>query len=352
MFGDDTEDRTEAPTPRRRQEAREQGRIARSHDLTAAVGLLAALALLDWMGPSVLDALQRLVRRIERPGELTPDSLLVDARQITLEAAGALAPLLAWLVVLTAIGAVLQSGWVATWSRLSPKFGQLNPLNGLKRLASLDAATRLVMSLLKLGIIGGIAATVLHGQLMRVLGAGGLTPELVLPFSTSLIDGLLLKLGVAMLVLALLDYFYHRWQLERNLRMSKQEIKDELKRMEGDPALRQRRRQIQARLALQRAKIDVPKADVVVTNPTEYAVAIQYDEKTMDAPRVVAKGKDFMALHIRQIAQQHGIPIVQRPPLARGLYAAVEIGQTIPPAYYRAVAEVLAYVYQLAGKAA
>jgi flagellar biosynthetic protein FlhB len=142
-----------------------------------------------------------------------------------------------------------------------------------------------------------------------------------------------------------------RWRLERQLRMTKQEVRDELKKMEGDPLVKQRRRQIQRRLMIQRIRNEVPKADVVVTNPTEYAVALKYDEATMQAPRVVAKGVDLLALRIREIAQASGVPIVQRPPLARALYASVDVGKDIPPAFYRAVAEVLAYVYQLARRA-
>ncbi len=352
MFNDDLEDRTEAPTPRRRSEAREQGRIARSHDLTAAIGLLGTLWLLSAYGPSLLQSMNRMLRTLGEPVEPVAESLPLALRQMAIEAGGALAPFLAWVVLLTVIGALLQSGWVMTWSRLAPKFGQLSPLKGVQRLFSLDSLTRLLMSIAKLGLIGMIAYQVLRGQFNSVLQAGGLPAELLMPLSAELMFGLLLKLGIAMLVLALLDYFYHRWQLERSLRMSKQDVKDELKRMEGDPQLQQRRRQVQARLALQRARIDVPKADVVVTNPTEYAVAIQYDEARMHAPRVVAKGKDHMAAHIRQLAQQHKIPIVQRPPLARALYAAVRVGESIPPTFYRAVAEVLAYVYQISGKAA
>ncbi|HRS26653.1 MAG TPA: EscU/YscU/HrcU family type III secretion system export apparatus switch protein, partial [Phycisphaerae bacterium] len=175
-------------------------------------------------------------------------------------------------------------------------------------------------------------------------------PAGIVQMSAALLYKLALRLGLTLLVLALLDYWYQRWNWWRRLKMTKQEVRDELKRMEGDPQMRHRRRQLQMRLALQRVGIDVPKADVVVTNPTEYAVALKYDEATMTAPRVMAKGKDLLAARIRQVAQQHRIPIVQRPPLARALYAAVEVGQEVPPAYYRAVAEVLAYVYRITGK--
>jgi flagellar biosynthetic protein FlhB len=154
-----------------------------------------------------------------------------------------------------------------------------------------------------------------------------------------------------LLVLGIADYLWQRCKLERQLRMTKQEVREELKRMEGDPLLKQRRRQIQTRLAMQRVQREVPRADVVVTNPTEYAIALRYDEATMGAPRVTAKGRDLLAERIRQLARQHGVPVVERPPLARALYAAVEVGHEVPPAFYRAVAEVLAFVYQLSRRA-
>jgi flagellar biosynthetic protein FlhB len=185
-----------------------------------------------------------------------------------------------------------------------------------------------------------------------VLTAGALAPIEAFDLACQLVFKLALRIALVLLVLGLLDFLYQRWNVTRNLKMTKQEVKDELKRMDGDPQAKQRRRQLQLKLAMQRIGIDVPNADVVVTNPTEFAVALKYDEATMAAPRVTAKGQDLLALRIRQVAQQHGIPIVQRPPLARALYASAEIGRDVPAEFYRAVAEVLAYVYQLSGRAA
>jgi len=159
-----------------------------------------------------------------------------------------------------------------------------------------------------------------------------------------------MKLSIALLILALLDYAWQRFRHERDLRMTKEEVKDELRRMEGDPHIKRRRRQLQLQLAMQRLRKDVPKADVVVTNPTHLAVAIAYDSGTMMAPKVVAKGADEIALRIRQIAAECGIPVVERKPLARALYEAVEVGQYIPENFYRAIAEILAYIYELAGR--
>jgi flagellar biosynthetic protein FlhB len=176
--------------------------------------------------------------------------------------------------------------------------------------------------------------------------------EMMRMFSAAcaLVYALAVKLAVILLLLAFLDWAYQRWQRERDLRMSKQEIKEEYKRMEGDPLIKQRRARVARQLAMQRISQAVPKADVIVTNPTHFSIALQYDPKTMKSPKVVAKGADFMAMRIRQIAAIHGIPLVERKPLAQALYKSVEVGQEVPSQFYAAVAEVLAYVYRLSGR--
>jgi flagellar biosynthetic protein FlhB len=261
-------------------------------------------------------------------------------------------PFLALLLVVTIAGTAAQSGLLLTWKRLTPKPERVSPVSGFKRLFSADALSRLALGLLKVAVVTGIAYLTLAGRLGTVLSAGGLHTRGVLGLSAELVYDLALRLGAALLLLGLVDYLIQRWRLERQLRMTKQEVRDELKRMEGDPLIKQRRRRIQARLAMQRIHAEVPRADVVVTNPTHFAVALRYDEAAMTAPRVVAKGRDLLAERIRQLAQQHGVPLVQRPPLARALYWTVEIGQEIPAKFYRAVAEILAYVYRLSGRRA
>ena len=258
-------------------------------------------------------------------------------------------PLLLFMMLITAGGSAVQAGVPVSLTRLKPKLDKLNPVNGIKRLFRLDSLTRLGMGVLKMILVGAVACLTIVEDINTVLSAGAAGPRGVFDMACTLMYKLALRMAVVLLILALLDFIYQRWNWRRQIKMTKQEVKDELKNMEGDPKTRHRRRHAQLQLAMQRMGVQVPKSDVVVTNPTEYAVAIQYDQATMSAPRVNAKGKDLLALRIRQIAQQHGIPIVQRPPLARALYATVEPGQEIPPAFYRAVAEVLAYVYQLTG---
>lgn len=347
----DFEDKTEAATPKRREEARNEGRIAMSADLTSAVGLLAALVVLGLLGQSMVLSMLRLTREAVSVGVVSGDALSNWITHCISSAALILLPFLATVLVLTAVGALTQTGGAVTGKRLLPKPGQLSPLKGIHRIFSWQSLARLVAGILKMLCAGTVAWMTIRGELDRVL-ASGLAPTVaVLPLAGDITYKLALRLALTLLVLAILDYFYQRWSMERSLRMTKQEVKDEMRNLEGDPMIKQRRRQVQLKLAMQRLQNDVPRADVVVTNPTHFSVALRYDEATMAAPRVVAKGKDFLALRIRQIAEQHGIPVVERPPLARALFAACEVGQEVPATYYRAVAELLAYVYQLSGRA-
>lgn len=352
MANDEAGDKTEQPTMRRREEAREEGQIARSTDLTAAVALLAGLLLLKAFGPRMVDTLLRLTRALGEAPAIDTGGLLPWIKQAGLAAAELLGPFLGLLVAITIACTAAQSGLLLTWKRLSIKPDRIDPVAGTKRLFSGEALIRLLVGLLKVGIVAAVAYFTIRGKIGTVLSAGALHAGGIFDMSTQLLFDLAIRLGLALLILGIVDYLIQRWKLERQLRMTKQEVRDELKKMEGDPLIKQRRRQLQARLALQRIRSEVPKADVVVTNPTEFAVALKYDQAVMAAPRVVAKGKDYLAARIREVAQLHGVPVVQRPPLARALYAGVEVGQDVPPAFYRAVAELLAYVYQLTGRKA
>ncbi len=352
MPNEDAGDKTEQPTPRRRQEAREEGQVARSQDLTAAVSLVAALVLLKTLGPQMLDTMLAMTRSIGQTPDVSGRSIVEWIRAMAFDAGRMLVPFLFFIVLFTAGANVAQAGLLLTWKKLNLKPERLNPVEGAKKMLSMDALTRLAVGLLKVAFISAIAWFTIANRMNTVVGAGGAATGGIFVLGSDLMFELALKMGLALLVLGLLDYFIQRQKLERQLRMTKQEVRDELKRMEGDPLLKHRRRQLQQRLAMQRISAEVPKADVVVTNPTEFAVALRYDQQAMTAPRVVAKGRGFLALRIRQTAQQHGVPVVERPPLARALCAGVEVGQEVPPQFYRAVAELLAYVYQLSGRAA
>ncbi len=347
MADEDRDERTESPTARRLGEALSEGRIARSTDLVAAAGLLGGLLTLQHLGGSLLERLRWMLAAIGEPTGADADELLPWIVRVLSAAAAPLLQLMGMMVAIALLVGLLQTGGRLAPSRLQPHLNGLNPLNGLKRLGSTEALQRLGMGLVKLALVGTLAYATFTGQLPRLLCAGEVAFPAMLGLSFELIYNLALKIIAMLFLLALIDYTLERWRWWTSLKMTKQEVKDELKQMDGDPKIKLRRRQAHARLVMQRMRMDVPKADVVVSNPTHYAVALKYDEKAMAAPRVVAKGQDYMALQIRLIAQQAGVPIVQRPPLARALYAAVDVGQEVPQKFYRAIAEVLAYVYQL-----
>jgi flagellar biosynthesis protein FlhB len=353
-MADDASDKTEPATPRKREEAREQGQVAKSMDLTAAVVLLAAVLLMGWFGPTLAQALRDVMAETFSPRSLAdfhPGSAATLAlRGLVIASMGA-APLIGGLVVAALLANIVQVGLHATPKRIMPKLDSLSPLKGAKRLfGSASTLVQTAMNVLKIVIVGAIGYSAVHARLGEIVAAQQLDFVQAFGMGAGLIYDVALRVAVALFVLALVDYVWKRFKHERDLRMSKQEVKDEMKRMEGDPLLKQRRRQIAQKMSRDRQKRAVPTADVVVTNPTEYAVALKYEAGSMAAPRVVAKGRGLIAAEIRRIAIENGVPILERPPLARALYKLVEVGGYIPEEFYSAVAEILAYVYELTGK--
>jgi flagellar biosynthetic protein FlhB len=233
-----------------------------------------------------------------------------------------------------------------TFKPLVPKFSKLSPAKGLSNLFGKRGLMRFLMSMGKVAVVSSVAGVVIYFDGPQMLSLIRLDAGQLLAAAGGLVWDLSIKIAIVLMLLALLDLVYQRWQHQQDLKMTKHEVKEEMKRMEGDPMTKQRRTKIARQMAMQRMGQAVPGADVVVTNPTHYAVALKYDD-TMAAPKVVAKGVDYMALRIRQLASANGVPIVERPPLARGMYRYVEVGQEIPAKFYSAVAEILAYVYQL-----
>ena len=348
------EDRSEPATPRKRQKAREEGQVARSQDLGAAVVLVAGLLCIHmfflWGFRELSGFLRGMISLVGSPrlhGELWPGEVIL---------LGMKAFLLLWLPL--AFGAFLmglaaqvaQVGWKLSPKALHLKFDRLNPISGLKKIFALRSLVELLKGLLKALLL----LYVLYRAFKNDLSALVETIHHALPLGAAQMGNavwhLALKMALMLLVMAFFDYAYQRWEFERSLRMSKKEIKDEYKQMEGDPKVKQRIRQRQREMARQRMMQDVPKADVVVTNPTTYAVALQYDRAAMNAPTAVAKGRGVIARRIREIAEEHHVPIVENRPLARTLYDMVEVGEEIPEHLYKAVAEVLAFVYKLKGK--
>jgi flagellar biosynthetic protein FlhB len=349
-------DKTEAATPKRRQQARERGQVARSVDLTAAVVILGTLVLLNWTGQGIIVALQGVMTHWLGSGALHR----TEAPTIT-EVAGnllfpvmmAMAPVLGGVVVAAVIINLLQVGFILNTQRLQPDLASLSPAKGIKKLfGGGRGPMQLVMNLVKLLVVSAVAYSAIHGRIGQIVSAQTRDFGQIFLFGSAMVYDIGLRIALLLLVLSILDYAWQKFSFERDLRMTKQEVKDEMKSMEGDPMIKQRRRQIQMQRATQRARQAVPGADVVVTNPTEFAIALKYDPQNMHAPRVVAKGQGYVAQRIREVAIQHGIPIIQRPPLARALYKLVEVGGEIPEQFYSAVAEILAYVYQLTGRRA
>lgn len=350
------QEKSEQPTPRRRQEARQEGNVAKSMDLTAALMLLAAMGLLYLLGMRILAGMkQSMADALRFDHAMNPtrsDGLLAMISSILRNTVVSVGPMLVALTLVGLIAVLLQVGFVLTAKPLQPKISKLNPIKGAKNLVNLRALMRFVQSMLKLTLIVTTAAIVIVIDLPKIAHISELAVGQAVVMSSQVLFSLGLKLAVLLLILAIIDFTYQKWQHEQDLKMTKQEVKDEMKKMEGDPLVKQRRQRVARQLAMQRTAQAVPKADVVVTNPTHFAVALEYDAATMRAPRVVAKGADLLAMRIRQIATANGIPLVERKPLARALYAGCEVGDEIPAEHYAAVAEILAYVYRLGEKAA
>ncbi len=347
---EDLGDRTEAPSSRRLSEAREQGNIPRSQDLSAAIDLIAAVIILALLGVGLARAFRNIMERSlnsDASASLSFAGLLPTLSYAAWEAAKVAIPIMGLVLVLAYVAQLSQVGLHFSTKPLAPKLGRLNPLNGLKNLFNTRSLMKTAVNTVKLGAVL-LAGWVFMAGMVHKLAFLPMLPamqaiDLALSFGASLAKILL----AILLLIGIIDFLYQRWKHKKDLRMTKQEVKDERRSMEGDPQVKGQRFRMYQKIVLQRINAAVPKADVVVTNPTHYAVAIKYDPKTMRAPKVVAKGVDYIALEIRKIAMAHAVPIVERPPLARALYAGTEPGHEIDSKYYQAVAEILAYVYRL-----
>jgi flagellar biosynthesis protein FlhB len=346
-------DKSFEATPHRRQEAREQGQVVFSQDLGSAALLLLGVFLLMMFGGAVIEFCVELMQhQLGEVAELHADqnSLLNASLRVAYGLALVVLPILGLMMLGGALASILQVGLLWVPDRLAPDFSRISPLAGLKRIFSLSGTTRLGFGLVKVFAVGGVAIAVLWMRWDEVLRASALDIPQLARFLVSISTSTVLWIGLALLIFALLDYGVQRWKYEQDLRMTHQEVREEMKNLQGDPQIIARRRAIQRQMVLNRISTSVPKADVVITNPTELSVAVQYDPQEMAAPVVVAKGAGVLAQRIRRLALEKNIPIVERKPLAQLLYKEVDVGKPIPTDSYAAVAEVLAYVYQLQGK--
>ena len=348
-------DKTEAPTPKRRKEARDRGQVARSPELSSAAVLTAGLIGITWFGPKIADSLAGAMRssfsEISNGGAVTSAAglhgLMSLATHVLLDA---LAPIAAICVGIGVLGNVAQVGLHPSLKALRPNFGAINPVAGVKRVFGKRIAFEGAKALAKVAVVGGVAAMTLVPMLTKVPAGIGTTPYGLGTLLVANAKAIMLHVLAIYLVIAIVDFIWQRRQFTKALKMTKQEVRDESKNMDLPPEIKAaiRRRQIQAFRA--RMMAAVPEADVVITNPTHYAVALKYDG-SKPAPTVVAKGKNLIAAQIRKVAAEHDVPIVPDPPLARSLHASVEIDQMIPAELFAAVAQVLAFVYRMAARA-
>jgi flagellar biosynthetic protein FlhB len=347
------ENKTEKPTPKRRQQARDEGQVARSADLSGAVGLAAGFSVLFLTGPRFWDACAGMMREtfaaMADPSVVTQQGLGRLLGGGALAVATASAPLMAACLLAGVAVNVVQVGWKPSAKAMRPRPSKLNPLKGAKQIFGPHGLVEGGKSLLKVAAVGGIVALIVFPRMNELAGQVGIPPAALGAELIQHIKDVAIWATAAYLAIGIADFFYQRHRHEKQLKMSKDEVKREAKDQDLPPEVRTQLKRKQREQARARMMGAVPTADVVVTNPTHYAVALRYDGTT-PAPTVVAKGKDLLAKRIREIAAEHGVPIVPDPPLARSLHRSAEIGQQIPEDLFQAVAQVLAYVYRQAGR--
>lgn len=344
------QERTEQPTERRLQEARKKGQVPRSKELNTMLSLLlASISLLAFGGYISQNLMQISVEGFSIPRELAFDTaqLPFQFMYMVSQALLALSPFMAIMLVSVFAGPLLMGGWSFSLETISFKLEKLDPIKGLARIFSLKSLVELAKALAKFVLLLGAAILVFFSIDQQLLSLSSMTPKAAGLEAATILVQVLLILSATMILIVALDVPFELWNHSKQLRMTKQEIRDEMKETDGNPQVKQRIRTLQRQLAEGRMMDDVKTADVVITNPTHYAVALQYLDRPGSAPKVLAKGKDLTALRIRSIAADCDIPIFEAPPLARALYRSTEIGYEIPHVLYMAVARVLAYVFQL-----
>ncbi|OIJ13149.1 flagellar biosynthesis protein FlhB [Anaerobacillus alkalilacustris] len=348
-----SQEKTEKATQKKRQETRKKGQVAKSTDINTAIILLLVFIILwllgDYVGKRIFIFTQYMFQEylLYTLSSENVESLFLE---LTTQAVMIVAPIMLIAMLAGILSNYLQVGFLFAPEAIKMKLSKLNPIQGFKRIYSIRAIVELLKSLLKICLVGLVTFTILWYSIDQILFLS------LVPIADSLVfvGSLTVTMGVAvsilLIFLAVLDYMYQRYDHEKNIKMSKQDIKDEYKKTEGDPLIKSKIKEKQRQMAMKRMMQEVPKADVVITNPTHYAIALKYDGDKMDAPVVVAKGVDFLAQKIKAIAKHHEIITVENRPLARALYDQADIGDQVPEDLFKAVAEVLAYVYRIKNK--
>ncbi len=352
-------EKTEPATEKKLSDARKEGQVAKSREIANGLGLIALFLVIKFwistMGTQFLEVFSNIYLKIPEVvkywnGTMPEQDLLIIFREMVWEIILITGPILLVGVIIAFVSEVVQVKWKPTAKPLQPKFNKMNPINGFKKIISINSIVELIKSLAKIGLIVYVCYLYLKDQWpllyilydMPLMQAIQLLGEMVTDLGT--------RIALVYMVIALADFIYQKVKFSKDMRMTKQEVKDEYKQQEGDPQIKGRIRQKMREVSQRRMMQAVPKADVIITNPTHYAVAILYDAQKHDAPIVVAKGEDYLAFKIKEIAKENDVEIVENKPLARMLYANVDVDQAVPPELYQAVAEVLAFVYHLKGK--
>ena len=354
----DSGEKTEEPTPKRREDARKEGNVSKSTEVSTVFVLLAALIFLRFtfemlyadIANGVNSAFNYVNPTIFRNISYTTIQTIFNENLFL--SLKAFLPVALFILFWGIISNIIQIGFIFTTKPLEPKLSKINPISGFKKMFSMRSIVETIKNILKLVIIGTVAYIVIKGKLLEMASSINENVDSISAFMMLLIFDVSIKIVLVLLVIAILDYAYQRYEYEKKLKMTKQQIKDEHKMTEGNPQIKGRIRQLQREMSRRRMMENVPKATVVVTNPTHLSIAIQYEQETMDAPIIVAKGADNIALKIREIAKEHDIPLYEDVPLARAMYDKVEPGDTVPQEFFAAVAEIIAYVYKLQGKTA
>ncbi len=355
FFDSGAGEKTEKPTSKKRTDSRKEGQVAKSPEITTAFMLIFGFSAIGIYAGYMYDKLVQLFMLnidIQRNylDAFEPVFLHDYVGYVFGQVLIICAPILIIAMVVGFITNLIQVGWVVTTKPIKPKFSKLNPISGFKRMFSLKALVELFKSLMKFALILTVVYSVIKGRIEYLPIVFQFTPAQLMEFTGNIIVKLGVTVGVAYLLVAMLDYGYAKFKHEKDLKMTKQEIKEEYKQAEGNPQVKGAIRQKMREASMRRMMQDLPSADVIITNPTHYAVALKYDKLSGKAPYVVAKGVDFLAKRIKETAVENNIEIVEDKPLARTLYANVDIGKEIPPELYKTVAEILAYVYKLKDK--
>jgi len=350
MADQNFEEKSEKPTPKKRLDVRKKGEVAKSRELPSVAVLLSGILMLAVMAPFINTQMRILMEKTLHEFPTTdlglPDvvNLCHDLSMTFLLMIG---PIMAAVFIVAILSNILQVGFLLSGEAIKPKLSKLNPLKGFGRLFSIQSLMEFVKSMAKLLIVGIVSYFAIKGELDRLPLLMDMALKGILAYILITILKITIMCALAMVILVAADYAFQRWQFEKRIKMTKKEVKDELKTSEGDPQIKSRIKSIQMEMSRKRMMQDVPKADVVITNPTHFAVAIKYDSAAMGAPQLLAKGAGEVAQRIKALAKEHHIPVVENKELARNLFAAVDIGQEIPVDLYQAVAEVLAYIYKL-----